>query len=145
MCGSPWLTAHHAIIRKVFVWVCVCLCVCWGGGRGGGLLIPCCEVPFCITPAVFNAQEEKKFSRNTRWRKEPVFFFNWVLKIVSSECFSSSDFQLKFNKRVCFEILTHWEQQRNVCKGQDMMPNRVGLKKSLTVRDSRSQGLSDIS
>ena len=55
------MTAHHAIIRIVFVWVCVCLCACWGGWRGGVLLIPCCEVPLCKTPAVFNAQEEKVF------------------------------------------------------------------------------------
>ena len=37
--------------------------VCVRVGEGGGsLLIPFCEVPLCITPAVFNAQEEKSFS-----------------------------------------------------------------------------------
>lgn len=47
--------------ESVRVGVRVSISVCWGGGRGGVLLIPCCEVPFCITPAVFNAQEEKSF------------------------------------------------------------------------------------
>lgn len=46
--------------ESVRVGVRVSMCVL-GRGEGGGLLIPCCEVPFCITPAVFNAQEEKSF------------------------------------------------------------------------------------
>lgn len=33
------------------------VCVRWGGG-GGSFLIPFCEVPLCITPTVFKAQEE---------------------------------------------------------------------------------------
>lgn len=52
--------AHHATIRKnVRARARVCVCV---GEGGGSLLIPFCKVPLCITPAVFNAQEEKSFS-----------------------------------------------------------------------------------
>ena len=51
--------AHHATIRKVFARARVCVCV---GEGGGSLLIPFCKVPLSITPAVFNAQEEKSFS-----------------------------------------------------------------------------------
>lgn len=51
--------AHHATIRKVFARARARVCV---GEGGGSLLIPFCKVPLCITPAVFNAQEEKSFS-----------------------------------------------------------------------------------
>lgn len=53
--------AHHATIRKVFARARARVCARWGGGEGvySFLFV---KIPLCITPAVFNAQEEKSFS-----------------------------------------------------------------------------------